>query len=123
MWAGVALSIIIVLLFLVQRRAEDTRMQTVWQEKYRRTRMQIGLHLMHLRHEYGTSQMHVSQNTALDIRELWNDRDVLFQVINKRMSPFSADSLATLEQLIDRHAPLTTVLKEIERIERMNETN
>lgn len=85
--------------------------------------MQIGWQLMHLRHEYGTRQMHISQNTALEIRRLWDDRDVLFQVLKHRKTPFPADSLIKLEQLIDRRAPLTTVLREIERIEKIIETD
>lgn len=78
---------------------------------------------MHLRHEYGTQQMPVSQNSILEIRKLWDDRDVLFHVLRLRKSAFTADSLTKLEQLIDRRAPLTTVLKEIQRIEKINETD
>lgn len=120
-WVGIALSIAIVLLFLFQRDREDSRMRRAWEEKYRRTRMQIGWHLMNLRHEYGTQQMHISQNTALEIRKLWDDRDVLLHMLRHRKSAFPADSLSKLERLIDRRAPLTAVLKEIERIERIND--
>jgi hypothetical protein len=122
-WTGIALSAAIVLLFLIQRNAEDKRMQSMWQRKYDRIRMQIGWQLMHLRHDYGTRQMHISQNTALEIRRLWDDRDVLFHVLRHQKSPFPADSLIKLEQLIDRRAPLTTMLREIERIEKINETD
>ncbi|WP_342087386.1 hypothetical protein [Dyadobacter sp. OTU695] len=122
-WAGIALSITIIMLFLCQRSGDDARMRTVWQLKYDRTRKQISWQLMHLRHGYGTQQMHISKNTALEIRRFWDDRDVLFHVLQHRESPFPADSLIKLEQLIDRRAPLTTLLREIERIEKINETD
>ncbi|HWV33789.1 MAG TPA: hypothetical protein VN038_29240 [Dyadobacter sp.] len=122
-WVGIAVSIAIVLLFLFQRDREDSRMRRAWEHKYRHTRMQIGWHLTNLRHEYGTQQLHISQNTALGIRRLWDDRDVLLYVLRHQKSAFQADSLVKLEQLIDHHAPLTTVLKEIERIEQINDTD
>ena len=122
-WVGIALSIVIVLLFLFQRDNEDTRMRSVWQQKYQRTKMQIGWQLTHLRHEYGTQQIRVSQNTKLEIRRLWDDRDLLSHLLGHRKNPFQSDSLIRLEQLIDRRAPLTTVLREIDRIEKINETN
>lgn len=122
-WGGITLSSAIVLLFLAQRNREDARMQSMWQQNYHRTRMQIGWQLIHLRHEYGTQQIPVSQNTMLEIRRLWDDRDVLFHVLRHRKSPFKSDSLIKLEQLIDRRAPLTSVLREIERIEKVNETD
>lgn len=98
-------------------------MQGMWEQKYHRTRMQIGWQLMHLRHGYGTRQMPVSQNTMREIGRLWEDRDVLFHLLRHRKSAFSADSLNKLKSLINRRAPLTTVLGEIERIEKANETN
>lgn len=122
-WAGIALSVTIILIFLFQRNGEDSRMQDVWKHKYRRTRMQIGWQLMHLRHEYASRQLHISQNTALEVRRLWYDRDVLLHVLRHRRNAFPADSLIQLENLIDRRAPLITVLREIERIERINETD
>ncbi len=67
--------------------------------------------------------MHYSQNTVLELRRLWDHRDLLYHAINGYKSPFPADSLIKLEQLIDRRAPLTTVLKEIERIEKVNDTD
>lgn len=85
--------------------------------------MQIGWQLVTLRHEYGTRQMHISQNTVLEIRRLWWDRDVLFYVLRQQKSTFPADSLVRLERLVDRHAPLTTVLREIQRIEQINDTD
>lgn len=122
-WAGIALSAAIVLLFLKQRHTDDARMQSVWQHKYHHIRMQIGWQLVTLRHEYGTRQIHISQNTVLEIRRLWWDRDVLFYVLRQQKSTFPADSLVRLEQLVDRHAPLTTVLREIQRIEQINDTD
>jgi hypothetical protein len=122
-WAGITLSAAIILVFLAQRNAENARMRSIWQQKYRRTRMQIGWQLMHLRHVYGKQQMPVSKNPISEIRKLWDDRDVLFHLLRHRESAFPADSLIKLEELIDRRAPLTTVLKEIERIEQINETD
>lgn len=122
-WAGIALSIAIIMLFLFQRSGDDARMQRVWHLKYDRTRKQISWQLMHLRHGYSAQQTHISQNTVLEIRRLWDDRDVLFNVLQHRKSLFPADSLIKLEQLIDRRATLTTVLREIERIEKINETD
>ena len=121
-WAGIALSAAILLLFLTRRHAEDSRMQSMWEQKYHRTRMQIGWQLITLRHEYGTRQVNVSQNTMLEIRRLWEDRDVLRYVLRGQKSAFQSDSLARLEQLIDSRAPLTTVLREIGRIEKINDT-
>lgn len=85
--------------------------------------MQIGWQLMKLRHEFGTKQINVAQNTTLEIRMLWDDRDVLYNALNGRKSRFQSDSLIKLKRLIDRHAPLTTVLREIERIEKINDTD
>lgn len=85
--------------------------------------MQIGWHLMNLRHEYSTQRMDISQNTLLEIRRLWDDRDLLLHVLHNQKSAFQADSLAKLEYLIDHQAPLITVLREIERIEKINETD
>lgn len=122
-WVGIALPIVIVMLFLFQQDNEDARMRIVWQQKYHRTRMQISWYLINLRHEFGTKQIHISQNTVLEIRMLWDDRDVLYHALKGRKSPFPADCLTKLEQLIDRRAPLTIVLGEIERIEKINETD
>lgn len=122
-WAGIALPTAIILLLLVQRDREDARMKNVWQQKYRRIRMQIGWKLISLRHDYGARQSEIPKNTALEIRELWDERDVLFYVLYHRKNTFPADSLTKLQRLIDRHAPLTTVFREIERIEKINENN
>lgn len=122
-WVGIALPIAIILVFLFQRNRADSRMRGAWERHYRRTQMQIGWQLMSLRHEYGTQQLHISRKTALKIRRLWDDRDVLSHLLRYPKSTFPADSLTKLEYLIDHHASLTTILKEIERIEKINETN
>lgn len=120
-WAGIVLSACIVLLLLTQRHADNERMLPVWEQKYQRTRMRIGLHLTNLRHEYAGQRIAYAQNTALEIRALWEERDVLFHVLRKQKSRFPSDSLRRLETLIDRRAALTTVLAEIDRIERVND--
>ncbi len=122
-WVGIALPVIIALSLLIRQRIADMPAQSDLHGKYRTTRMQIGQQLMRLRREFETKQMHYAQNTTLEIRKQWNDRDVLYYVINGKKSPFQADSLIKLERLIDHHAPLTTVLKEIERIEQINDTD
>lgn len=122
-WAGIAMVCIIIAPLLFQRQNDDRRMQGAWSQKYRRTRMQISWQLMNLRHEYSIRQLDVSQNTVLEIKELWHGRDVLFQVLHHRESPFQADSLIKLERMIDSRKPLMTVLREIERIEKINETS
>lgn len=121
-WVGIALPIIILFICLYQR-VGDKCVQGVWNQKYHRTRMQIGWQLVNLRHEYSTQKIDISQNTVLEIRRLWNDRDVLLHVLRNKKSTFQADSLTKLEYLIDHQAPLTTVLREIERIEQINETD
>ncbi len=122
-WAGIALSGVIVALFLFIQQAEDRRLQGEWNQKYRRTQMQIGWQLINLRHEYSTQQIQVFQNTVLEIKELWYSRDVLFQVLHHQQSHFQADSLIKLEQLIDRRAPVRAIFQEIQRIEKINENN
>jgi hypothetical protein len=122
-WAGIAVSAIIVLLFLIQRNLETAHVATVREQKYYQTRLKISWQLMNLRHEYSTQQIHVSQNTVLEIKELWHNRDLLFYVLHHRKSRFQADSLINLERLIDKRTALTTVLREIQRIEQINETN
>lgn len=122
-WVGIALPIAIILVFLFQRNRADSRMRGAWERHYRRTRMQIGWQLTNLRHEYGTRQLHISRNTVLEIRRLWDDRDVLSHLLQHPKSTFQADSLIKLEYLIDHHASLTAVLREIERIEKINETD
>jgi hypothetical protein len=122
-WVGIALPIIVVLSMLIRYRLGNTPAQNDLQANYHRTRMHIGRQLMNLRHELGTKQINVSQNTALEIRMLWDDRDVLYSALNGRKSRFQSDSLIKLERLIDRRASLTTVLREIERIERINDTD
>lgn len=59
----------------------------------------------------------------LEVKSLWEDRDVLFHVLKHRKTAFSADSLNKLERLIDRQTQLATVLREIERIEKINDTD
>lgn len=122
-WAGVALSLIIVFAFVIQRNAENEQMEGVWRQKYQRVKMQISWHLVNLRHQHGTRQTDVAQNTILEIRQLWYDRDVLFHVLHRRRSLFSADSLIPLERLIDRRASPHMVSHEIRRVEQMNETD
>jgi hypothetical protein len=48
---------------------------------------------------------------------------MLYYVINGKKGAFQSDSLRKLERLIDRPAPLMNVLKEIERIEQINDTD
>lgn len=122
-WVGIALPVIIALSILIRHRIAHRPAQSDLHEKYRCARIQIGQQLTRLRREFGTKQMHVSQNTTLEIRKLWDDRDMLYGAINGRKSPFQSDSLIILERLIDHDAPLTTVLKEIERIEQINDTD
>ncbi|MGX5857451.1 hypothetical protein ACWKW6_27595 [Dyadobacter jiangsuensis] len=122
-WVGIALPVIIGLLLLIRHRIADVPARTDLHRKYHTTRMQIGQQLMKLRREFGTKQMHHAQNTTLEIRKLWNDRDMLYYVINGKKGAFQSDSLRKLERLIDRPAPLMNVLKEIERIEQINDTD
>src|ERR1700754_1654958 len=96
-WAGIAVSILIILLFLSQRDADHERMAGLWEKKYQHHRVLISWQLMNLRHEYGTRQMDMSQNTVLEIKALWDERDVLFHLLRKRKNPFPADSLLKLE--------------------------
>ena len=122
-WVGIALPIVILFICLYQRVGKEKCVRGVWNQKYRRTRMQIGWQLINLRHEYSTQRMDISQNTLLEIRRLWDDRDLLLHVLHNQKSAFQADSLVKLEYLIDHRAPLATVLREIERIEKINETD
>lgn len=122
-WVGIALPVIIALSVLIRHRIAHRPAQSDLRGKYRDTRIQIGQQLTRLRREFGTKQMQHAQNTTLEIRKLWDDRDMLFAIINGQVSPFQSDSLIKLERLIDHTAPLTTVLKEIERIEQINDTD
>ncbi|MBO9612983.1 MAG: hypothetical protein J7619_09825 [Dyadobacter sp.] len=121
-WVGIALPFIIVLFLLIRQRLAHTPLRSDLHRKYQSTRIQISRQLMNLRHEFGTKQMHYSQNTSLEIRRLWDERDMLYHSINGKKDIFQSDSLARLEQLIDSRAPLTTVLREIGRIEKINDT-
>lgn len=122
-WVGIALPFIIALSLIIRHRLGHMPAQSDLHRKYHHTRLQIGQQLGNIRREFGTKQMHQSQNTALEIRKLWDDRDLLYYLIKGRKKPFQSDSLIKLERLIDHHAPLTTVLKEIERIEQINDTD
>ena len=122
-WVGIALPVIIALSLLIRHRIVHRPAQSDLQGKYRDTRIQIGQQLTRLRREFGTKQLQHAQNTTLEIRKLWNDRDMLYYIINGKKGTFKSDSLVKLEQLIDRPAPFMNVLKEIERIEQINDTD
>jgi len=119
-WAGIAMSAAIVLLFLARRDTEDERMQAVWQEKYRHTQRRIGWQLVHLRHEYARQPIRTSENILFEIKQLWIDKDILTHLIQSAKSRFPADSLMKLEKLITQKAPTNAVVREIERIEKIN---
>lgn len=119
-WAGIAMSAAIVLLFLAQRDTEDKRMQAVWQEKYRHTQRRIGWQLVHLRHEYARQPIQTSTSILLEIKQLWIEKDILTHLIRSAQSRFPADSLMKLERLITQKAPTAAVVREIERIEKIN---
>lgn len=122
-WVGIALPVVIALSLLIRHRIADVPAQSDLHEKYQGTRIQIGQQLTRLRRELGTKQIHHSQNTTLEIRKLWSDRDMLYYIINGKKSLFQSDSLIKLERLIDHTAPLTIVFKEIERVEQINDTD
>nr|WP_295932489.1 hypothetical protein [uncultured Dyadobacter sp.] len=92
------------------------------QIKYNRVRIRITWQLMNLRQECAAQKVDVAQNTVLEIRQLWDDRDLLYRALHNRPSPFPSDSLLMLEHLVDQQVPLKAVIREIDRVANVNET-
>lgn len=122
-WAGIATSVILILLFLIQHPIGNEPMTKTSQMKYYRVRIKITWQLMNLRQECAAQKVDVAQNMVLEIRQLWDDRDMLYYALHKRPSPFPSDSLLMLEHLIDQQVPLKAVFREIDRVAKVNETN
>lgn len=122
-WAGMAVSATLTLFFLIQHNSGNEHMTKVSQIKYHRVRIRITRQLMNLRRECAAQKVDVAQNTVLEIRQLWGDRDLLYYALHNRPSPFPSDSLLMLEHLVDQQVPLKAVIREIDRVANVNETH
>jgi hypothetical protein len=121
LWVGLAMSSILILFLLIDHRLEDRRMFKQDKGYCFDVRKKIAWHLAQLRQQYGSNEVDVYLSTLVDIQELSRSRDLCLNGFNKQTPTFSADSLRTLQALVEQGAPFLAVCHEIDRIQQMNE--
>lgn len=117
----ITLSIIAILLCCIAKRLPNCDAEHTLDSRYFEVRNQISKHIILLRHQCANGQIDLAQNTLLEIKELWLLRDLLARTSKRQQLRFPADSIITLENLIDRQASYNALRTEIDRLEQFNE--